>query len=195
MPRTPRELADGGIYHVYSRGNNRRNLFQAKEDYDVYLKQMKEASGRFHFDIFHYCLMTNHFHFLLRISKGSDLPVSIRHVKLAYARYYKQKYNFIGHLFQGRFRSPRILEESYYLQCGRYIERNPVRACMVKRAEDYAYSSARHYVEGTCDLLVTRNLYYNTLGKNDPERRENYRSFLLLEDPYFDMINKSLKKC
>lgn len=194
MPRRQRELEDGGIYHVYSRGNNRQRLFRAGKDFEAYLEILRRIKERFEFKLYHYCLMNNHVHFLMEVEKGRDLPRVMHGLQLSYARYYKKRYKYTGHLYQGRFRSPRIPEESYYLQCGRYIERNPVKAKMVERAEDYEYSSAQYYVIGKRDELITPNRYYRDMGKTEEERQEAYRQFVALDEPYSDMVTAGLQR-
>ena len=194
MPRKVRQLEDGGIYHIYARGNNRQEVFRGPEDFASYRQVMIEAKERYAFEIYHYCLMSNHLHLLIRVSQGQDLPQLIHWIQLAYARYYKKKYRYVGHLFQGRFRSPKIPCESYYLQCGRYIERNPVKAGLVKEAAAYRYSSARFYVDGASDELVTANLYYEGMGKSPLERREAYRQFVSLDEPYTEMVDAILAR-
>ena len=192
MPRKPRDFVDGGIYHVFNRGNNRRDLFRCEEDFDYFLKLVRSAQEKYRITIFHYCLMTNHFHILLRSEIKEDLPAFMHWLQLGYNRYFKKKYDTIGHIFQERFRSPRISEESYYLQCGRYIERNPIKAGMVLNAWDYCYSSARYYAFGEKDKLITTNPYYLEMGLSDEERRESYKRFLALEEPYTPMIDQQL---
>ena len=194
MPRRVRELEDNAIYHIFARGNNRQKIFQDKEDYPVYRAILQEAKARYSFQIYHYCLMTNHVHLLLRVAEGAGLPKLMHWIQLGYARYHQKKYRYCGHLFQGRFRSPRIPEESYYLQCGRYIERNPVKAGMVTEAAEYAWSSAPYYVRGVEDGLLTPNLYYEAMGKTASERREAYRRFVAIEEPYRAMLDESLMK-
>ena len=108
MPRRVRELEDGGIYHVFNRGNDRRSLFQDSEDFQFFLGKLLLEKTILNTQIYHYCLMTNHFHLLLEVKKGEDLSKLMHHVQLAYARYFKKKYRFQGHVFQERFRSPRI---------------------------------------------------------------------------------------
>jgi len=194
MPRTPRELVDEGVYHLFNRGNNRRNLFQEKEDFQAFLQELFKAKTKFNAALYHYCLMTNHYHLLLQIPRGEDLPRLMHQVQLSYARYFKKKYSFIGRLFQERFRSPRIPGESYYLQCGRYIERNPVKAGLVQKAWDSPYSSAAFYALGSRDPLITPNLYYEETGRSEEERRANYQKFLSLDEPYGEIIEGALTR-
>ena len=192
MPRKPRELEDEAIYHVFNRGNNRRELFLATEDYRTFLMLLSQAKTKFQADIFHYCLMTNHFHLLVKVARGENLPRFMHHVQLGYARYFKKKYGSIGHVFQERYRSPRIPEESYYLQCGRYIERNPVAARLVREPGEYPYSSAAFYALGSSDPLITPNLYYQQTGRTQEERQVNYQKFLSVDEPYSEIIEEAL---
>lgn len=194
MPRRRRELVDEGIYHVFNRGNDRRQLFSEPEDYQCFLNHLGLGISKHSVELYHYCLMPNHFHLLLKIQGANDLPVLMHRVQLAYVRYFKKTRAFVGHVFQDRFRSPRISQESYYLQCGRYIERNPVKAEMVKEAPDYPYSSAAFYVRGGEDPLLTVNPYYLEMGSSEPERQRRYREFLALDEPYAAMVDAALTK-
>lgn len=194
MPRKPRELVDGGIYHVFNRGNDRRNLFSEPEDYRCFLNHLQNSASKLSIELYHYCLMPNHFHFLLKIKMAGDLAKLMHLTQLAYARYFKKTRAYVGHIFQERFRSPRIYEESYYLQCGRYIERNPVKAKLVQEASAYDYSSAPFYVFGTQDPLVTPNPYYAQMGKTEEERRQRYREFLSFDEPYAHMLDGALSR-
>ncbi len=194
MPRKMRFLTDGGIYHVFSRGNNRQALFRCPGDYHYYLATLQKLKDEMGIAIYHYCLMGNHIHLLMKINQKSNLPKMMHRLQLSYTAYYKRHYEYVGHLYQGRYRSPHIKEESYYLQCGRYIERNPVRAKIVKRAEQYFYSSAAYYVLGKKDSLVTPNIFYEPMGKDLNERRKAYSQFLSFEEPYLGIIEKELEK-
>ncbi|MBI4358276.1 MAG: transposase [Candidatus Omnitrophica bacterium] len=192
MPRKARELMDGGIYHVFNRGNNKMDLFDEPHDYECFKTRLCHVLSTFGAHLFHYCLMTNHFHLLLQIEKAPELGKIMHEVQLKYARYFKKRRSSVGHVFQEWFRSPRIPEESCYLQCGRYIERNPLKAKIVKQAEDYPYSSARYYVLGEKDDLMTPNVYCMDLGSTGDERRMRYEEFLDMEEPYRCLIDKSI---
>ena len=192
MPRKPRELFDGGIYHVFNRGNDRRTLFGKENDYLLFLATLDDAVRYFSANLHHYCLMPNHFHLLFKIQKKDDLSALMHRLQLSYARYFKKTREFNGHVFQERFRSPLIAQESYFLQCGRYIERNPVRAHLVQNAVDYPYSSAGFYIHGTKNSRITPNPYYEQLGLSDRERQQRYSEFLAFDDPYTTILNKAL---
>jgi putative transposase len=194
MPRKPRQFVAGGIYHVFNRGNNRRTLFEEKKDYECFMAILDEGKIREGIQIFHYCLMANHYHFLVRSETAEALPRYMHWIQLGYARYFKKCHDTTGHVFEERYRSPRIAAESYYLQCGRYIERNPVKAKLVLNAEDYPYSSAAYYVKGQEDPLVSENLYYRDMGQSPQERRSSYQKFVRIDEPYFELINDQLLK-
>jgi len=194
VPRKIRELVDGGIYHVFNRGNDRRDLFQNQEDFNYFLNQLLMVKTELVVDLYHYCLMTNHFHLLIQIHKAEALSKLMHRLQLSYARYFKKKYSFVGHVFQERFRSPRIPEESYYLQCGRYIERNPVKAGLVKDSSQYEWSSASYYASGKQNLLITPNLYYQEMGLTPEQKQSNYQKFLSVDEPYSKLVDEMLVK-
>ena len=89
-------------------------------------------------------------------------------------------------------KSAKLKLESYFLECGRYIERNPVRARLVKDAGDYPHSSYRHYAYGEEDLLVEVDPYYVDLGRDPEERQKEYREFVKLDGPYDPIVDASL---
>ncbi len=95
MPRKPRELVDGAIYHVFNRGNDRRNLFSEPEDYHCFLNYLRNSASTLSIELYHYCLMPNHFHLLLKIQKTGDLAKLMHQIQLAYARYFKKTRAFV----------------------------------------------------------------------------------------------------
>ena len=194
MQRKIRQLHDGGIYHVFNRGNDRRSLFQDEADIKYFYSRIKDLKTELSIDVIHYCFMTNHFHFLLRVGKGADLIKFMHRLQLGYARYFKKRYGFVGHVFQERFRSPLISGDSYYLQCGRYIEGNPVKAGIVKTAWEYEWSSAGYYAQGRQEELITENIHYQSLGSENEIRQKQYQAFLNIEEPYSRMVDEALLK-
>lgn len=136
--------------------------------------------------------MANHIHLLGQIEKGTQLPKLMQFLLFEYSRWYRKQTNYVGHLWQGRYKSPLIELESYFLECGRYIERNPVRAKLVKDAGSYPHSSYRHYAWGEEDSLVDADPYYEELGRNSKERQKRYREFVKLDGPYDPIVDASL---
>jgi putative transposase len=184
MPRKPRwlQLARDAAYHVLSRGHNREVLFADGADLGYFLGLLARYRQRFGFRLLHYCLMTNHFHLLLQLDDPGQLCSLMAGLLLAYVRYCNRRHGFVGHLFQGRFKSPLVQREDYWLSCGRYIERNPVEAGMVAEPWTYRWSSARAYALGEEDPLVTDDPCYLELSPDADRRRQLWREFLLGED-------------
>src|SRR5262245_5667948 len=126
--------------------------------------------------------MDNHFHLLMQVPNPRDLSRAMAGMLLAYVRYFHTRYGFVGHLWQGRFKSPAVEAETYLLSCGRYVERNPVDAKLVERPWDYAWSSFRAYACGLVDPLLSPNPWYDNLSPTPGRRRRLWRAFLLGED-------------
>ncbi|MFA5144013.1 MAG: transposase [Candidatus Omnitrophota bacterium] len=193
MGRPNRILVDGGVYHIINRGHNRYKVFNSLDDYKAYKDIIRRYKEDFKFDLFHYCLMPNHIHLLLRISRGIELPRLMQAMTQAYAKHYKKQYKFIGNLFQGRYKSPYIDKDEYLLECGRYIERNPLRAHMVSDLSQYNFSSYNFYAGGKKDDIITENPLYKALSSDPSMQKRLYREYLLQERPYENIIDKEFK--
>jgi putative transposase len=152
MPRKPRILLDGGFYHVLTRGNDKRRLFRDKRDHIFFLDTIRRYLVKFEIRIVHYCLMPTHLHFLARLDDAGDLPKFMQGILQVYADYFKRKYNSCGYVFQNRYKSLLIESEGYLLECGRYIERNPLRAGLVENIADYPWSSFSFYANGNKEI-------------------------------------------
>ena len=192
MPRNPRVLADGGYYHLLARGNNRLFLFAVPEGFVTFQRLLARSKAKYPWKLSHYCVMANHLHLLGQIARGPDLPKLMQFLLFEYSRWYRRQTGYLGHLWQGRYKSPLIETESYFLECGRYIERNPLRAHLVTRAEAYPWSSYRHYAFGHADPLVDDDPYYAGLGPDPATRRQRYRDFVKLDGPYDAFVDQAL---
>lgn len=144
MARQWRIEYPGAIYHVLSRGNNRQDIFQTDDDRHLFLELLDELSNRFDISIYAYVLMSNHYHLLLQ-THSKTLSKGMQWFGTAYTRQYNLNNRQSGHLFQGRFKSIIIENETYLLRLSCYIHRNPLRAKLVNRLADYAWSSYRYY--------------------------------------------------
>ena len=131
MPRKPRPLIDGGCYHLIARGNNRQPVFAIEGGVVRFLDLLAQAKAMYPAKLYHYCLMSNHLHFLVQIELGTHLPKFMQRLLQGYGRWYKVQQRYSGHVWQGRYKSPLVDQESYFLEAGRYIERNPLRAKLV----------------------------------------------------------------
>ncbi len=134
----------GAFHHVMARGNERRDIFLTDGDRNAFLKVIAETSNRFMLKIIAYVLMRNHYHLLLQ-SNGARLSKGMHWLGTTYTTRYNLNHQRIGHLFQGRFKSILVQNESYLLRLSYYIHRNPVRARLVDRLRDYIWSSCRFY--------------------------------------------------
>lgn len=155
MPRIARTVFAGLPHHITQRGNRGGEVFFTDEDRRRYLGQLKEYCQKHKVQILAYCLMTNHIH-LVAVPKNRDgLERVLRPLHMRHAQFINRQHNWSGHLWQGRFFSS-PLDEAYLWFCVRYVERNPVRANIVTRAEDYEWSSAAaHCGLREDDLLST----------------------------------------
>ena len=141
MPRRARNYFPGLPYHLVQRGNNKDACFLEPENYEFYLELWQSASSRYGVAVHAWCLMTNHIHFLATPSTETSLSNTMKVVGSRYAQYINAKYGRTGTLWEGRHRSSLVQSERYLLTCMRYIELNPVRAGMVRRPEEYCWST------------------------------------------------------
>lgn len=141
MPRQPRLIVPDLAVHIVQRGNNRMTCFGQEGDYLVYLALLRQASVNFGCAIHAYCLMSNHIHLLLTPTKPDACTALMHALAQQYAQYFNRTHQRTGTLWEGRFRSCIVESARYVLACHRYIELNPVRAGIVPRPEDYAWSS------------------------------------------------------
>ena len=177
MPRSARLLIDGGTYHVLARGNNGQKIFHQDVDYRQYLQLLLRYARPHHLKVYHFVLMPNHVHLLLEAPIAIGLSKAMHGLNLTYALFYRKRYQYRGHLWQGRFRSLLIDRSGSLLECGQYLELNPVQAGLVKDPQTHAWSSYRTYAEGAENPVLTPNPLYATLGASAQERQERYRQF------------------
>jgi len=167
MARYARIESVTGIYHVMLRGINRQNIFESRGDYYHFktcLEEVKAVSG---LKVFAYCLMSNHAHILAGVGT-EPLGTSFKRVGVRYAVWYNRKYNRQGQLFQNRYKSEPITDESYLLAAVRYLHQNPVKAKLCRNACDYEWSSYIDYVsgkDGLCDTETILGLFSESPGE------------------------------
>jgi len=163
MARKLRLTSDSGIYHVILRGVNRQDIFENEKDFLKFLSLMERVA--FPVDetgqrippllvIYAYCLMPNHVHLLVR-EQECGVSAAIKWISGTYAGYFNQKYEHVGHLFQGRFRSEVVNDWEYFLTLMRYIHQNPIAGGLVDNVRYYRWSSWREYdPEMVCDVPI-----------------------------------------
>ncbi len=191
MPRDARRLIDGEHYHIVTRGIDCRRLFSDETDYQYFFNIICANLPKFKISIFHYCFMINHIHLLIKAIRAADLPKFMQAVLQGYAYYFRKKYLSVGFIFQNRYKSKLIDNDAYLLECGRYIERNPLRAKIVSDLSKYRWSSYLLYAKGEKNGIVKQfNPLYLDLASTDEKRRVAYVNYVLQERAYENILDK-----
>jgi putative transposase len=196
MPRRPRIYVKGFPYHLVQRGNNREACFLEPENYQCYLELWREISSRYCVAVHAYCLMTNHVHFLETPDDYSGISNTTKVVGSRYAQYVNARYSRSGTMWEGRHRASLIQTERYFLTCCRYIELNPVRAGLVKRPEEYQWSS--YGVNGWGDeSWLTAHAEYLRLGRGREKRCTGYRNLFAerISEEDLHLLRKAVHYC
>src|SRR5688572_21797926 len=152
MPRTARASLGNWCYHVLNRGNARADVFHKHADFEAFVALFEPACERLRMRILAYCLMPNHFHLVLRPYGDGDLGRWMQWLMTSHVRRYHRHYGGSGHVWQGRFKAFPIQEDEHLLTVLRYGERNPLRANLVAKAEDWLWSSATRPRAGLPEL-------------------------------------------
>ncbi|MCP4237823.1 MAG: hypothetical protein GY770_30355 [Aestuariibacter sp.] len=177
MPRPLRIEYENAYYHVMNRGQSRQNIFHGDDYFIAFLSILEQAHQRFGLQVLSYCLMSNHYHLLVKTPEA-NLGRAMRHIGGLYTQTYNRLRNTDGSLFRGRYKSILVEQDSYPLQLSRYIHRNPLDARMVEQLEDYRWSSYPCYVnkQSAPDWLY-RTEIYQQLGVKS-RYRDRYRAFV-----------------
>ena len=181
MPRRARLIVPEAPHHIIQRGHNKARVFYGREDYELYLGLLQEHAPESGCDLHAYVLMTNHVHLLLTPRARESFSRLMATVNQRYVQSVNRRKGRCGSSWQGRFRSCLVDTESYFLTCQRYIELNPVRAGMVRRPADYAWSSYSANALGLPCPMLTPHPCFLSLGELDEARRRRYRA--LFEAP------------
>lgn len=163
MPRKRRIESTTGIYHVMSRGVSKQNIFYEDSDCEKYLDVLMKLKEVLEFRIYAFCLMGNHVHLLID-EKAENISAIMQSLNTTYATWFNRKYNRYGHLFQDRFKSKPVEDQSYLKSLVRYIHFNPIRSGKSKSLEGYPYSSYKEYISEN-NNLVEIGFILNLLGK------------------------------
>ncbi|MEG6615169.1 transposase [Peptococcaceae bacterium 1198_IL3148] len=145
MPRVARKKSKTNIYHVMIRGINQQNIFVDDEDNEKFIDTLARYQKEINYEIYAYCLMGNHIHLLIK--EGNEaLSNTMRRIGASYVYWYNWQYNRKGHLFQDRYKSEPVEDDSYFLTVLRYIHQNPLKAGLVNNIEAYKWSSYKEYI-------------------------------------------------
>lgn len=203
MPRAARKKSSTAIYHVILRGINQQIIFEEDEDYRQFLNILKYYKKECNYKIYAYCLMNNHVHLL--IEEGSEkLEILMKRIQVKFVRWYNQKYQRSGYLFQDRYKSEPVEDMRYFLTVFRYIHQNPICAGIESRLGEYKWSSYRNYVMRNAGFVEVEQIilmfsshegcieFLNTTSKE--KCLENY-SFKRLPDEVALAIIREITHC
>jgi len=198
-----KEYGVGGFYHIYNRGVEKRDIFLDEQDYKVFLGYMKfyledddlqgqalqevkvspsKISKNYHdqIDLLAYCLMPNHFHFFVSQSTGRAIAEFMQSLVLKYVMYFNKKYKRVGGLFQSRYKTVLISNESQFVYISKYIHRNPKDILPAGPGpaglRDYRYSSYGNYLGLVKQKWIKTEKILSYFEEGDPRR--GYRNFV-----------------
>jgi putative transposase len=177
MARKPRIHFPGTLYHVITRGNRKQGIFLDEEDLQRFLTYLLACKKRFSFRLYAYALMKSHLHLLIEVE---NIPLSriMQTLLFGYAGYFNRRYGEVGHLFQGRYKAILCEKDVYLLELVRYIHLNPVRAKVVKRPENYAWTGHLSYLGKRAEPLIDEGFVLKQFSDNRPLARRRYRQFV-----------------
>lgn len=180
MPRRARKdiIAPNTLYHIVSRGNNQRNIFRRSGDYKKFLSILIETKKKYPFYLYIYNLLPNHYHLEI---ESQETPISkiMHQINSSYVKYFHRRYGSSGHLFQGRFFSTIVNREFYFWTLASYIDCNAVKAGLVKKPEDYRWSSYSIYCQKNYkEKLIDRERFLKYGGEDLERSRKAYLKFI-----------------
>jgi REP element-mobilizing transposase RayT len=171
------ELA-GGLYHVTSRGDRREAIYRDDADRTAWLDLFGEVCGRFNWRCHAYCQMTNHYHLVVETPEA-NLSKGMRELNGVYTQRTNRRHGLVGHLFQGRFKAVLVERDAYLLALARYVVLNPVRAGMVRAAEDWAWSSYRAMIgQASAPAWLERDWLLGQFGEERARAQAHYADFV-----------------
>lgn len=178
MARPLRIEFAGALYHVTSRGDGREDIYLSDHDRELFLSVLGEVCQRFNWHCHAYCLMSNHYHLLIE-TPDANLAQGMRQLNGVYTQRFNQARKRVGHVFQGRYKSILVEKDSYLLELSRYIVLNPVRARMVRAAQDWPWSSYRATAGfSEAPRWLTVNWILSAFGLHLSEAVKSYKLFI-----------------
>jgi len=183
--------SETGIYHVVLRGNNKQTIFEDEEDNEMFLLTLDQYKQKSGYKLLAYCLMGNHVHLLMK-TEDEMLGHCFRRIGASYVYWYNMKYYRVGHLFQDRYKSEAVETDEYLRAVIRYIHWNPLKAGIVKRLEDYTWSSYREYLGLSDEGHVERDFVLSLFHEDMEQAVADFKVFneIESEDRCLDISNK-----
>ncbi len=178
MARPLRIQYPGAVYHVTSRGNEKKSIFRDDADRETFLGILVDINRRYNWLCHAYCLMDNHYHLMIETPDG-NLSIGMRQLNSVYSQAYNKKRNRSGHLLQGRYKAIVIQKDSHLLEVCRYVVLNPVRAHIVEQPEDWKWSSYGETAgKKTPHPCLTTDWILGQFSEERSEAERKYREFV-----------------
>jgi len=183
MSRPLRIEYPGAWYHVMNRGRRREDVFHIREDYDAFLKIVKETVDVWNLKVSAYSLLPNHYHLLVQTPEG-NISRCMRHINGVYTQRFNRSHATDGQLFRGRYKAVLVEGDSHLLEVMRYIHRNPLRAGLVERLDDYHWSSHPGYLSLAKRWnWLHRDFLLEMLSTDKRRRNSQYLDFVAQGEP------------
>lgn len=194
--RTPRLVSGTNVYHVMTRGNEKKKIFLDDADRQRFLDTLEVKGKNNEFILYAYCLMPNHIHLIVK-EERQDISTFMKRINTSYAIYFNNKYDRVGHVFQGRFKSEPIETYDYLVAAIRYVHNNPVKANLTTNGAKYLWSSYRAYINGESEMVTLDTNFL--LEMIDPDRDRAVAMFKELsalegENTFIDVYDESEKE-
>lgn len=158
MPRPLRRYSNSKVYHIILKGIDNQDIFYEDSDRRIFLKNILSSKENFYYEIFAYCLMTNHVHMIVR-AENEMLSKAMQSLVVRYSHYFNKKYKRTGPFLQNRFKSKTVENQRYFLDVCKYVHKNPEKAG-ISRVKDYEWSSYKEYIGN--EIIINKKilLYY-----------------------------------
>ncbi len=157
MARRKIAFTQGGHYHIFNHGANRQPIFRENENYRFLLCRVKAAAAEWRVSVLAYCLMPNHYHFVLRQDGERSVSGFMQAIFNSYAKAFNKRYKRTGTLFEGPYWALAVTTEEYLTHLCRYVHRNPLNANLIAHLSEWPYSNYPEWIEARQGALVDRD--------------------------------------
>lgn len=180
MPRVARKDFQASFFHLITQGINKEYIYSKSQYIEEYIRLMNKYKKEYNIVVIAYCIMNNHAHLLLNINEVENMIKYMHRINGIYAQYYNKKENRVGVVFRNRYISEPIYNDNYLMKCIKYIHMNPVKAGMVKKCDEYEYSSYNQYFMNNNieKLQILRKIF----GNNVLEKINNVTEDVIFKD-------------
>jgi len=194
MARSLRLSFENAFYHITAGGIRKEKIFYSNNDKKIFLDKMNETADKYSFVCYAYCLMDDHYHLFIK-TPLANLSKGMHYLNASYANWFRVKHNLVGPIFQGRYKSILVDEDSCALILSAYIHLNPLRAGMIEKLEDYPFSSYSDYIEKRKSLIkrLDTSLILSKFSNNREEAQAKYEQFVIESADLNNPLEKSYR--